>query len=147
MTPKKKASNAMSRYIRLRDAIEYCQTHGIPLDQFSRPEEIIGRCCTCSVVKSWLYMDAGHYKGRGIGGGSGVYFDERNVHLQCKQKCNAFGGGKPKEHEEYILEKYGAEVLADIERKHHLPVDMNDFAMMAMEVYYKEEYKKLLRLI
>ena len=145
-TPKSDASTAMSRYIRLRDALAYCNENGIDVSQFSRPEDIIGECCTCGKVGSWCRMDAGHYKGRGIGGGSGTYFDERNVHLQCKQ-CNAFGGGKPKEHEEYILDKYGADVLADIERKHHMPIDMGDMAMMATERYYKDEYKKLLALI
>ena len=75
VTLKTKASNACSRYIRLRDALEYCYDHSIDISQFNRPEDIIGKCCTCGAVKSWVRMDAGHFKGRGIGGGSGVYFD------------------------------------------------------------------------
>ena len=85
MTLKEKASKAMSRYIRLRDALEYCDNYSIDITQFNRPEDIVGKCCTCGTVKSWSWMDAGHWLGRGIGGGSGTYFDERNVHLQCKQ--------------------------------------------------------------
>lgn len=142
-TPKKKASDAMSRYIRLRDAIDYCREHGIDLGQFTRPEDIIGQCCTCGAVKSWIRMDAGHYKGRGIGGGSGVYFDERNVNLQCKP-CNGFKGGAPAEYQEFIIEKYGEAVLEELEIKHKLPTDFRDLAMVATERHYKIGYERLL---
>ncbi len=132
----------MSRYIRLRDAIDYCKEHKISLHQFVRPEDIIGECCTCGVVKSWIRMDAGHFKSRGMGGSSGVYFDERNVNLQCKV-CNGFQGGAPTEYREFMLEKYGEEVIAELELKHKLPISFRDLAMIAMEKYYKEEYKRL----
>ncbi len=141
---KKKASTAMSRYIRLRDSISYCKKRGIDIGQFTRPEDIIGECCTCGAVKSWIRMDAGHFKSRGSGGGSGVYFDERNVALQCKQ-CNGFGGGRPKEFEEHIRNKYGQDVLDEIERKHHIPFIGGDLAMKAMEIYYKDKYKELIK--
>ncbi len=143
-TPKKKASTACSRYIRLRDALEYCKEHGIDLHQFSRPEDIIGKCCTCGTVKSWIRLDAGHYKGRGLGGSSGVYFDERNIRLQCKL-CNGFKGGAPSEYREFMLEKYGQDVIDDIERKHRVPLNTKDMAMKAMEIFYKDKYKELLR--
>jgi len=142
MTPKKKADKAFSRYIRLRDAIDYCLSHGIPLDQFVRPEDVIGKCCTCGTVKSWFRMDNGHFKGRGLGGGSGAYFDERNCQLQCKQ-CNAFKGGSPDEYEEFMIEKYGEEVVAEIRLKHRMPADFSDFAMKALEIWAKEEYNSL----
>ena len=87
-------------------------------------------------------MDAGHFKGRGIGGGSGVYYDERNIHLQCKQ-CNGFRGGAPQEYQEFIIEKYGQEVLEELNLKHRIPIDMGDMAMKAMEIYYKEAYREL----
>jgi len=148
VTQKKKASAAMSRYIRLRDALLYCQKHGIDLRQFSRPEDIIGECCTCGAVKSWFRMDAGHYKSRGSGGMSGVYFDERNVHLQCK-RCNGFEGGRPKEYREFMLKRYGQDVLDDIERKHRIIKGgggVNDMSMKAVEIFYKEKYKRLKQL-
>lgn len=142
MKPKAKASNAMSRYCRLRDALEYCNEYGIDLTQFNRPEDIIGKCCTSSTVKSWVYMDAGHFIGRGIGGGSGVYFDERNVHLQSKRE-NAFAGGNPTEYRKFMLEKYGQDVIDELERKHMIPIDFRDLAMKAMEIHYKTLYKEL----
>ena len=141
-THKGKASAAMSRYVRLRDALCYCRKHGIDTRQFDKLEDIIGQCCTCGKVKSWILMDAGHWKNRGSGGSSGVYFDERNVHLQCKQ-CNAFGGGKPKEHEQYIIERYGMAVKNDIEHKHHIPPDMRATNLIATEIMYKNKYDEL----
>ena len=102
MTPKTKAWKACSRYCRLRDALAYCKEHGIDLHQFSRPEDIIGACATCPAVKSWYLMDAGHFISRGAGGVSGVYFDERNVNLQCK-RCNAFEQGAYAKYEKYMI--------------------------------------------
>lgn len=145
MTLKQKASKAMSRYIRLRDALEYCDKYSIDITQFRRPEDIIGKCCTCGKVKSWYRMDAGHWIGRGIGGASGTYFDERNVNLQCKleNKC----GGNPQEHEVYIKEKHGQDVIDELRRKHVIPLDVSDLAMRAMAIFYLEKYEDLLKLI
>lgn len=143
-TPKTKADKAFSRYIRLRDAIDYCLSHRVNLSSFSRPEDVIGKCCTCGVVKSWIGMDNGHYKGRGIGGGSGTYFDERNCHLQCK-RCNAFGGGAPDEYREFVIEKYGQVVLEELNTKHRMPANFSDLAMKALEVWAKEQYNNLVK--
>ncbi len=141
-TPTKKASAACSRYIRLRDALKYCREHGIDLSQFNRPEDIIGKCVTCGKVKSWIRMDNGHFKGRGSGGGSGVYFDERKQHLQCKP-CNGFEGGRPDEYREFIIEEYGQDVLDELNLKHRIPIDMGTLAMQATEIVFKEKYNEL----
>lgn len=87
-------------------------------------------------------MDAGHFKGRGIGGSSGAYFDERNIHLQCKQ-CNGFKQGAYKEYEQFIIETYGAEMLDELNRIHVTLIDMKPLAMEAMEIFYKQMYEKL----
>ncbi len=142
MTPKEKASAAMSRYIRLRDAVEYCKGRLIDLSQFYRPEDIICKCCTCGQVKSWIYMDGGHFISKGSGGGSGVYFDERNVHCQCKT-CNGFNQGRAREYTEFMLLKYGQEVIDELHLKDKIPLDCRDLAMKATEGYYKERYKEL----
>ena len=145
-TPKTKAWTAMSRYIRLRDALAYCQEHNIDTQQFARPEDIIGRCATCGAVKSWYRMHAGHFISRGLGGSSGVYFDERNVHLQCAG-CNAFKQGAPSEFKIFMLDKYGQGVVDELERKRHIPPDFGALAMKATAQYYREKYKELLKLI
>ncbi len=142
MTPKKKAWTACSRYCRLRDALEYCREKGIDLGQFARPEDIIGACCTCGVVKSWIYMDAGHFISRGAGGVSGVYFDERNVNLQCK-RCNGFEQGAYAYYAEYIKRTYGENMISELRKKHYILPDMKNLAMAAMEEFYKEKYREL----
>ncbi len=139
-TPKSEASKAMSRYVRLRDALAYCKRIGIDLGQFIRPEDIIGCCCTCGAVKSWIRMDAGHYKGRGIGGSSGVYFDKRNVNLQCK-RCNKWGAGMPGEYREYLIELYDEPTVEDIELRHRMPRPAIPYE--AIELMYREMYNKL----
>ncbi|MCK5611536.1 recombination protein NinG [Candidatus Pacearchaeota archaeon] len=142
VTLKSKADKAFSRYIRLRDAIAYCQKMSIDLSQFTRPEDVIAKCCTCGVVKSWIRMDNGHYKGRGIGGGSGTYFDERNCNLQCKI-CNGFQGGAPAEYEDFLIEKYGDGIIQELELKHRMPADFSELAMKALELWAKEQYNDL----
>lgn len=141
MTPKKEAWKAMSRFVRLSEALEYCRKYGIDVGQFIRPEDIIGKCCTCGIVKSWLRMDAGHFIGRGKGGGSGVYFERLNVHLQCKP-CNAFEQGNAVPYKEYMLEKYGQIRIDGLEFQNHIPPNHNYFFL---EDYYKKEYKKLVK--
>ena len=144
MTPKKKAWTACSRYCRLRDALDYCKKHRIDLHQFARPEDIIGACCTCGVVKSWIWMDAGHFISRGTGGVSGVYFDKRNINLQCK-RCNGFKQGAAQEYREFIGKKYGEDMVEILWKKHYILPDMKNLAMKATEEYYKQKYKELLK--
>ena len=98
---KKEAWDWCSKYIRLRDADRdgYC------------------RCCTCGIIRHWKKIDAGHFIGRGIGGMSGVYFDERNIHAQCK-RCNGFLQGNHKAYEHFMLEKYGQTVIDELRWLH-----------------------------
>ena len=145
-TPKSKAWTACSRYCRLRDALEYCREHGIDLGQFTRPEDIIVKCCTCNIVKAWLYMDAGHWISKSSGGLSGVYFDERNVHAQSKD-CNKWKQGAAQEYRKFIVERYGENMPAELLKKHYSLPDMKNLAMKAMEVFYKGKYKELVDLI
>lgn len=139
-TPKSKAWDACSKYIRLRDAIEYCKKYKIDLP----PEEMVVKCCTCGKVRTWKYMQAGHYKSRGSGGSSGIYFDERGINTQCGQ-CNAFKQGAPKEYKEFMLEKYGEEVIEELERKHQIPLQGGVLFYKATEEMYKQKYQQLLK--
>ncbi len=89
-------------------------------------------------------MDAGHFISRGSGGVSGVYFDERNVNLQCK-RCNGFEQGNAQEYREYIVKTYGTATLDELRIKHHILPNMKSLAMKAMEVFYKEKYDELVK--
>lgn len=107
-TAKQKAWDWCSKYIRLRDSFDPTAQH------------LYGQCCTCKKYISSFGRDcgdAGHFIPRGIGGSSGVYFDERNIHLQCK-RCNKWGHGMPTEYRQFMLNKYGQEVIDKLEFLH-----------------------------
>ena len=107
-TAKKEAWEWCSKYIRLRDAIAYQEKY---------PDVPFGyvKCCTCPRIIIWnKNCDAGHFIPKSRGGLSGVYFDERNIHAQCKD-CNGFHQGKQVEYKEFMLEKYGQDVIDKLE--------------------------------
>lgn len=138
---KKKAWEWCSKYVRLREALDYCKKYGISLKQFTRPEDIIGKCCTCGTVKSWIYMDCGHCIGRGIGGSSGVYFNTQNLALQCK-RCNGFLQGCRKKFEEHLKDMYGNMIIETLELAHHTK-RYSKPEIIALGEHFKSEYEKL----
>lgn len=87
-------------------------------------------------------MQAGHFIGRGIGGGSGVYFDERNINTQCNS-CNAFRQGNGAAYTEFMRDKYGQEVIDQLRW-----LDNNNSykgKLIGLELYYKQRYEELSR--
>ncbi len=143
MTPKQKAWKWCSKYIRLRDALEYCQKTGIDPNEYRyRIEDMPIGCCTCGRVRSFRQIDAGHFISRGSGGGSGVYFDERNIHAQCKS-CNAFHQGKTLEYNDFMQEKYGLEVIDELRIKDKLVQRRCSLEYHALIEFYKGAYEAL----
>ncbi len=140
MTPKKKAWKECSRYCRLRDALAYCKLMRIDISQFARIEDAPVKCCTCQTVKSWVYMDAGHFISRGLGGASGVYFDERNINTQCKRD-NAFKQGRPEVYYEFMLARYGQDVIDTLKVLDKLTKKDN---YLIIGQAYKEMYEDLI---
>ena len=94
---KARAWTQFSMFIRLRDS-----------DEFGR-----GQCCTCQRSGPWRSFDACHWITRAK---EATLFDEQNVHLGCKG-CNRFQGGKPLEHEQHIIRKYGPDAPQRIKDK------------------------------
>ena len=132
--PKKITDKWFSLYIRLRDALEFQK-------EISGVDVSFGRCCTCGKIGQWKYMDCGHFISKGLGGASGIRWDERNSHLQCKQ-CNAFRQGNYPEYEKFMLKKYGQKVIDELHIKHKV----NRYSWMDFEglaEYYKQEFNKL----
>ena len=134
MTAKKTTDKWFSFYIRLRDSIDYCRRAELPLDTG------IGQCCTCPAIKEWKYMDCGHFVSKGRGGASGVRWDERNAHLQCKS-CNAFQQGNAQEYGDFMLEKYGQGVIDELRIKHK--INSYKGQIPAIGLMYKEMYLAL----
>lgn len=145
-TPKSRAWDWCSKYVRLEEAIEYCKKYQIDTTQFNRIEDLPVKCCTCGKVKSWIYMDCGHFVSRGLGGRSGVYFDRRNLHAQSKD-CNAWEQGAPEEYEKFMLEKYGQDVIDELRRKDKIPHRISDVEYYAMAELYKQEFSKLKQML
>lgn len=94
---KDRAWEQFSMFIRLRDA----------------GPDGYAKCVTCPRVIHWRDGDAGHWITRAK---EATLFDERNVSFQCKG-CNKWQGGKPLEHEQAIIRKYGPEAPEQIKTK------------------------------
>ena len=128
-----------SKYIRLRDAIEYQNQH---------PETPLGyvACCTCGAIKDRKEGDAGHWIERGHGGMSGVYWDERNINFQCKPCNGALYSGKygsnkgaiKAAYNDFMLNKYGPKVMDELrglDRNQSYKNKLHAIAEMYKEMY------------
>lgn len=133
-TAKKEAWEWCSKYIRLRDAIAFQEKY---------PDVPFGyvKCCTCPRIIIYnKNCDAGHFIPKSRGGLSGVYFDERNIHAQCKD-CNGFHQGRQVEYKEFMLEKYGQDVIDQLEF-----LDRNNSykdKIIGIGLMYKQMYEEL----
>ena len=95
---KKTAWDYFSLYIRLRDADEdkYCH------------------CITCGARRHWKdFIDAGHFVPKSTG--EYFYFNEDNVHAQCRD-CNGFKGGKRDIYKVELIKKIGKAKVEELER-------------------------------
>lgn len=145
MKPRDKANLWCSHYIRLRDAIEW--NHQFPEDITGVDPKILKvKCCTCPTIKSWIQMEAGHWIARSSGGQSGVYYDERNIHTQCRI-CNNYHGGKPAEYNEFMYKKYSPSVIAVLRVNDKLIQDMSTRTLNAVAEMYKSMYEGLLAML
>lgn len=133
---KKTAWQWCSKYIKLRDTIE----------DFPKSKDL--GTVLCRTCQKWLLRisqesQAGHFIGRGLGGGSGVKWDERNIHTQCYQ-CNRFQQGAPATYLKFMLGKYGQKVVDELYLRHKV----HKYTRLEIEglgLYYKAEYQRMCR--
>lgn len=123
-----------SKYIKLRDAIEDFPNH-----QTSDFGVIYCRTCGKLLLRISKESQAGHFIGRGLGGGSGVKWDERNIHTQCYQ-CNRYCQGAPITYRKFMLETYGQKVIDELELKHKIH-KYNRMEIEGLGLYYKQQYE------
>lgn len=142
MTPKRRASNWCSKYIRLRDCLAFCKKKGIDISEFSNYRDLPVACCTCGNIKTFRQSDAGHFFSRGMGGRSGVYFDERNINTQCKS-CNGFKGGNIESYRDFMLEKYGQKIIDELRFLHHAGKRYQNGEVIAIGLMYKQMFEEL----
>jgi hypothetical protein len=122
---KKKCWNQFSKYIRLRDCLK---TTGSP---------DYGKCITCGRLVGITRADAGHFISRRF---NSTLFDERNVHLQCKQ-CNGFGGNLL-EYRRQIIKLYGEGADTLLEDKATEIKKFTPQELIELEGYYKNKIKE-----
>ena len=143
MTALSEATEQMSLYCRLRDALEW--NRKFPCDiSVCDPKKLVVKCCSCVKIGNWFYtMQAGHFIPKGSRGESGVRFDERNVHAQCPE-CNAFHQGRTLEYLDFMLERYGQEVIDELRKKDLLKRKRGQTELMAWSLHYKDLYEELI---
>ena len=130
-TTKAKLVRVFSHFIRLRDTNE----HGV------------GQCISCGkFVVAWRVADgkmkwnqsvhAGHYYSRGAS--KSLYFDEKNVNLQCNQ-CNSFHEGNKQGYAQGLIRKYGSGILdlLELKAKNECYLSENELKILLKEYEFK----------
>ncbi len=132
---KKKLWKIFSEYIRQRDA-KYWQ------EKIPDLTDGVVCCCTCGLPRHWTEVDAGHFIPKGMGGKNALYFDEYNVNAQCKG-CNAFKQGAPIRYEEFIIDRYGQDILDQLRANQYRTKRYSEIELLALMEYYKQKLKEL----
>ena len=121
---KKKLWKVFSEYIRRRDA----DWKGMVA------------CCSCGKVDHWKNRDAGHYRPKTEG--TCMYFEEKNVHAQCRG-CNSFRRGNLANYSLYLIRRYGSGILEELEWKSKQKCDLSQLDYLRLIEEYKEKIQKL----
>ena len=80
-------------------------------------------CVTCGEVKHWKQMHAGHYIAKNMG--SGIYFEEKNVHPQCP-RCNLWLRGNLAQYALFLLKTYGPQILEELDALRRSDVQLRE---------------------
>jgi len=120
---KKKAWTEFSIFIRNRDALATTDD----------TENAI--CCTCDTSYSVKKLQAGHFI---PGRRNSILFEERGCHAQC-YNCNINLKGNPRKYQKYMFNRYGQEVIDELDKLSEQTVQMKWFDFK--EIY--EKYKML----
>ncbi len=97
------------------------------------------KCVTCGKIDTPDRMDAGHYIDRTH---KATRWEERNVHPQCTP-CNRWGEGKKDEYALFLLQKYGPDILTELNKSKWTPFKMNDLEAVEMAKDYERKLKEL----
>lgn len=116
-----------SKYVRLRDAIEY---HGTMDYAF---------CVTCGTLKPIGKTDAAHFISREH---ESIMFDERNIHASCAV-CNRFKQGRWPEYFEFMEDHYGLETIRHLMRQRKIQTKLTVEQYRNIAKYYRVKFKDL----
>ena len=124
-TPRTKAWDAFSIYIRTKDSVGNLNT-----------------CITCGImkpIKGRGVIQAGHFV---PGRTNAILFDERGVHPQC-YGCNMGKQGNPIKYYKWMLANYGQKVIDELDRLSGTTVRYSAKDYAKIQAKYKEKLKKL----
>jgi hypothetical protein len=128
---KKKAWEAFSKFVRLRDAIKTTGTKDFLL------------CITCEKQYKAFGVgcaQAGHFI---PGRGNSILIDEKFVHGQC-YNCNHYRKGNWVIYEQKMLQMWGEEAVEEVKRRAKQPMPIKTFQWLELEQEYKTKYDELL---
>lgn len=97
------------------------------------------KCCTCPTIKQWKEGDAGHFLG---GRTNGILFDDRGIHFQCKP-CNGFRGGEQAIYKDFMLERYGQEVIDELYAQRKAEKQFSKQELIEKILWYQETLKSM----
>ena len=97
-------------------------------------------CVTCGKVDHWKRQHAGHYHARTTG--LALYFDEKNVHVQCVG-CNHFGSGNLAQYALFLQRAYGVGILEELDAKRREFRKITEAEYIDMIADYRERLKNL----
>lgn len=98
-----------------------------------------GVCFTCGKKADIKAMQCGHFVSRSF---NSLRYDERNNHCQCR-RCNIFLYGNMSEYAERMVEKYGAGILPELNRKKREVKQFTVPELMKVIEYYKKKLEEI----
>jgi|TARA_S200002703_G_scaffold98191_1_gene84885 5-methylcytosine-specific restriction endonuclease McrA len=98
------------------------------------------KCVTCSTVKHWKELQAGHFIPKAQG--NSVYFELHNVHPQC-YRCNINLGSNGAEYYPYMLRTYGQGMIDRLKEKQQMIVTFREGDFNEIAKHYKEEFERI----
>ena len=124
-TLKRKLDDIFSKYIRLRDS----------------DDNGIFHCISCGKPVFWKDGDNGHFVNRSH---MSLRYSEKNCNAQCRH-CNRFDEGNNIGYQRGLIEKYGDEIIKELEIAKHSSNHISDAEARIMINHYKQEVAKLLK--
>ena len=122
------ASDAFSKYIRLRDCLK--TTEGTRF----------GLCITCGRRETRQALHAGHYP---AGRGNNIIFSEMGTNAQCNI-CNTTLGGRPKEYRAELVRRFGEGPVKQLEMEAKQVKKYTRDELIGVKTLYRKKYKELL---
>lgn len=102
-------------------------------------EDGYAQCVSCNLWLHWTDGDAGHFCSRKH---NNTRYDKRNVQFQCRS-CNRFYEGKKYEFGKWLVEKYGEDIIDELNQLAHQPKRFKVLELQELIEELRKELKEL----